>query len=469
MMQSKRRLLSKSSNHHCPALPHRSSIVARWCVVYSLILVVYLNYRFTYSVLYRIGNASTNGASISTDWDAKRQRPEFLSLPAYPDNSLTSKSGIEELERDAENIMVGSYRYSPITALQLPYADLEETKTSVAKDNNAGGYLNDDTVVLTRKGHKFNPEDGKRTPNQDRVVVLSRQDDTDWWMGLFDGHGYHGHVVSQFVSSEFMQRISNNWLNETADRSSRTSEKSNTMIKNSLRNMFLEINRSIPSVMSDSGCTAISVLKKGNSLFISNVGDSVVFVASCDKSREAKNEIKIIYSNSPHKPDIPSERERIEASGGRVQDPIFEGASARLLIPVKIGSQLLEIGLAMSRSLGDHDGLKVGLSPEPDTSVLDLSKFDKNQEFIVVAVTDGMVDFGKLSDQEVALSMAKAFSMKQTDREIQRFRTNLSRHPQTSPGLEAAIKLILEASQLWDFEPGNYRDDISIVARKLRL
>eukprot|EP00536_Pseudo-nitzschia_multiseries_P005691 jgi/Psemu1/191137/e_gw1.110.97.1 len=288
-------------------------------------------------------------------------------------------------------------------------------------------------------------------------------------MGLFDGHGYHGHAVSQFVSSEFIRHVNKEWEDESPARPSRLSDKNNAMVKDTLRNIFLEINKSIPKSISDSGCTGISVLKSGNSLFISNLGDSVVFVASYDTSKNAKNEVKIIYSNSPHKPDIPSERERIEASGGRVQDSMFEGASARLLIPIKVGFQTIAIGLAMSRSLGDHDGLKVGLSPEPDTHVLDLTKFDKNHEFFVVAVTDGMVDFGKLSKETVALTMAKVLSTKQTDFDTKQLKENVRQYPESSPGLKAATQLILEASQLWDLEPGNYRDDISIVARKIRL
>ena len=92
---------------------------------------------------------------------------------------------------------------------------------------------------------------------------------------------------------------------------------------------------------------------------------------------------------------------------------------------------------------------------QPDTYILDTSKLDKNHEYIVVAATDGLVDYDRLSTEEVALSMAKAMSS-------QSIRGR-------SSSMQAATQLILKASQLWDRDPmqGGYRDDISIAAHKL--
>uniref|UniRef100_A0A7S4AA37 PPM-type phosphatase domain-containing protein n=1 Tax=Pseudo-nitzschia australis TaxID=44445 RepID=A0A7S4AA37_9STRA len=485
MIQSKPKLWKKSSHHPCLPSLYQKSTRAKGCVLVSFALVVYLNFRFTLSVLNRTVDTIGNQGSRSVDGRAKQRKKEFLSLPSFPYKPLTAQSTIQEWDQHTQIPMTGFYRYSSIATLQLPTSDLQQLKTSRAKGVNPGDVAfrrSDDVVVLTRKGHKFNPEDGKSTPNQDRVLVLSKQDDSfydrnhgsdDWWMGLFDGHGYHGHAVSQYVSSEFTRRINKDWENESTTRPFRSSDQSNihTMVKDTLRKTFLEINKSIPSrISSSSGCTGISVLKRGNSMYISNVGDSVAFVASYDKSKNAQNGVKIIYSASSHKPDTPRERKRIEASGGRIQDPIFEGASARLIIPVLSGSQMFETGLAMSRSFGDHDGLKVGLSDEPDTDVLDLRNFDKNQEYIVVAVTDGLVDYGKLSEQEVALTMAQALSTKQNDAiDKKKHRKNIRRSSESSRGIEAAAQLILKASRMWDDEPGNYRDDISIVAHKLMI
>ena len=371
--------------------------------------------------------------------------------------------------------MIGLFRYSSIATIQLPTTDLEVPKlepkqTKEGKlSQNIDVSNNNDIVVLTRKGHKFNPEDNKRTPNQDRVLVLSRRDDdiheknkvsSDWWMGLFDGHGFYGHDVSQYVSSEFARRINKEWEDESSLISSNaaSSNKSSAAVKDMLKTLCLEINHSIPNFMRNSGSTGISVLKRGDSLYISNIGDSAGFVASYNKSL---NSLEIIYSTKPHKPDSPSERKRIERKGGKVLNPPLPGYTARLIIPVEVGGQLFESGLAMSRSFGDHDGEKVGLITEPDTDVLDLSQFDKNLEYFVVAATDGLVDFGKLSEEEVALAIAKAFSVEEE--------SHIRRRLVSARGTEAARELILKSSEKWFAEPGNYRDDISIAAHKLRF
>jgi serine/threonine protein phosphatase PrpC len=468
MIKSSRRL-SKPLGYYCLPSSQQYPFVIKGCAIFSLTLVIYLNYRFD-AILY--DTAYTDGNVLS------KSDIEFQSLRPFPNNLLTTQSTIQEWEQQTETPMIGFYRYSSTATIQLPTADLEEPRPKQIQEKGFhpdGGLSNNgDVVVLTRKGHKFNPEDRKRTPNQDRVLVLSRRDDTihgenignnDWWMGLFDGHGNYGHAVSQYVSSEFVRRINTEWEDENSSRSSKvasSNKKSSTAVKDVLRAIFLEINHSIPSFMRSAGSTGISVLKRGDSLYISNLGDSVAFVASYNKTHNSQSGLEIIYSAKPHKPDTPSERKRIEEKGGRVQDPAFKGSSARLIIPVKVGFQTFEVGLAMSRSFGDHDGIKVGLSAEPDTDVLDLSKFDKNKDYIVVAVTDGLVDFGRLSEEEVALAMAKALSTEENQ-------TNKLRRLVSAQGTEAASKLILKSSQMWDSEFGNYRDDISIVAHKLRL
>jgi serine/threonine protein phosphatase PrpC len=518
MMQSKRKLSNKSTRTHWCSSNNSSqnkysSFAIKGCFVFAVTIVIYVNFRFAYpAIYYKYGS---NGVTTHDAIKKKRDRiKEFQSLPMFPENpkSLSIKSSIQEWEQWTQEPMIGTYRYSTIATIQLPTADLEPKTKSTTKTYDpklfaknvrikAGAnnivdespkssvtFLSNDSVILTRKGHKFNPEDGIRTPNQDRVLILSKeaqQDDKnnndnnnseDWWIGLFDGHGYHGQHISQYCSLEFARHIHQLWEKDTTT----TTTKVDTI--DTLKRSFLETNRSIPPFIGSSGSTGISVLRRGNSLYISNVGDSMAFVASYNKNNN--DSIKIIYTTQPHKPDSPKERERIENAGGHVQDSPFEGASARLIIPILGGDNGIDssVGLAMSRSLGDHDGENVGLTAEPDTDVLDLSQFDKNKEYIVVAVTDGLVDFGRLSAEEVALSMSKAFSSSSSPSSLinnnnnnkqrgRKQKNNLRRSLLTPTAEAAAAKLILKASQLWIRDPdeSGYRDDISIVAHKLRI
>jgi hypothetical protein len=94
---------------------------------------------------------------------------------------------------------------------------------------------------------------------------------------------------------------------------------------------------------------------------------------------------------------------------------------------------------------------------------LDLRVLDKEKEYIIFAVTDGLVD--KVPPIQVAQHMAEALIPNELDKSKQGRRTI---HP-----LEAAEQLILRSSDLWMSDSaeheGLYRDDISLVARRLYL
>jgi len=73
----------------------------------------------------------------------------------------------------------------------------------------------------------------------------------------------------------------------------------------------------------------------------------------------------VVQLSVDHKPDLPDERARIEASGGRVK-------STRDTSRVYLATDDIP-GLAMSRSLGDFVAHRVGVSAVPDFFEYDLS------------------------------------------------------------------------------------------------
>ncbi|KAG7369259.1 protein phosphatase 2C [Nitzschia inconspicua] len=415
----------------------------------------------------------------------------LIQLPEYPpirDNIAQNSKLMREWNFWAKEPTIGSYSFPSLSGntidyvIHFPSVDLESVLTQNQHDNNkmSGTSLRTATVsssrkrlepvVSTRRGNKYSQGEGPfddeakeetdtqpyRQPNQDRVLLITRNagnnDKThsttkdDFWIGLFDGHGPYGHCVSQYVSLEVAKRIRKEWDAETEQSQPTDSE----IVKDTIKDIFLSINQSMPRLYG-SGSTGIGIWRRGNSLYLSNVGDSVAFVASFTKNPESSAEplVDIVYATRPHKPDMPEERSRIEAVGGTVEDPPFKGATARLLIPMPDGIQVF--GLAMSRSLGDHDGAKYGLIADPTTDVLDLSTLDSHKEYIVVAATDGIIDHGRLSEKEVAQTLAKSF---------------LS---EGSTPAVAAEQLIVKASDMWaaDAMMQGYRDDQSIVVRKL--
>ena len=71
-------------------------------------------------------------------------------------------------------------------------------------------------------------------------------------------------------------------------------------------------NKSIVPVamLNQAGGSAISMLKIGKTLYISDLGDSVTFVVRYDEIN-VKDFLQIVYQTKPHKPDDPLERRRI--------------------------------------------------------------------------------------------------------------------------------------------------------------
>ncbi|XP_077991842.1 protein phosphatase 1G-like [Glandiceps talaboti] len=128
---------------------------------------------------------------------------------------------------------------------------------------------------------------------------------------------------------------------------------------------------------SDSGCTAVVALLRGNELVVANAGDS-----RCIVSRGGK----AVDMSIDHKPEDLPERERIENAGGKVtMDGRVNG------------------GLNLSRAIGDHcykqnEALSAEeqmITAYPDIQTITLNPDD---EFMVVAC-DGI--WNVLSSQEV--------------------------------------------------------------------
>ena len=265
----------------------------------------------------------------------------------------------------------------------------------------------------------------------------------------YDGHGYGGELVAQYALHEVPKRLERH-------------KEFDSNVDQALIDVFVGVDEDlgkeeeIDPVLS--GCTACVVLVKGDELVLANAGDSRAVLAVACQSNETTRSVdrtcsfKALDLTIDQNPDSPGEQERIEGMGGYVSPPPEEGLSAR----VWLDSNFSQIGLAMSRSLGDHAVKSVGVIAEP---VVSRHKLQQNDEFMIIA-TDGVWEF--LSSQEAINIVARdLMSDKQN--------SSVDRDGMCTGDASIACQHLIEAAAAkWHEHEGDYRDDITALVVKVK-
>lgn len=314
--------------------------------------------------------------------------------------------------------------------------------------------------------------------NQDRSILVSPFLNEYQFLGVLDGHGTGGEIVSEYARREMPKQVAEK-VNQLAEESkgggslTKIDEVTTPKVVNILKDVFLQVDRSSPEASKSGGCTASVALQLGNKLFVANAGDSVTMVAAHRAWNESNT---IVYRSREDKPDLPDERERIEKAGGRVQIPITnrDGDTSRVIY--KDPQSKMDVGLAMSRSIGDWDA--PGVTAEPIVDVLDLDElaaivlagkdeYDCDQaecgppdvSFLVVSATDGLMDF--VTPQTIVDTIGITFFGRQSLHSRQSSAGSGHAHL-------AAEELIYLAARGWHEDMhGSYRDDITVTATKV--
>jgi len=268
-------------------------------------------------------------------------------------------------------------------------------------------------------------EPGFKKTNQDNCFAFEKYITEDQSLfGAMDGHGPHGHLVSGYVKQHLPIILVNHL----------TTEKD---VKRALTSGFVEVDKSLGNSRIDcefSGSTAVVSYLKGKTLTTAWVGDSRGVLG-----REAKKgQWEAIDLTSDHKPTNTEEKARILRSNGRVERLVDE--MGQPMGPYRVWLQYAWIpGLAMSRALGDVLAHQVGVTSEPDHSIVEIQPQDK---FIVLA-SDGVWEF--ISSKEAVDIVAQYDSAE-----------------------ESCRQLVDEAYQRWLTEEEGVVDDITAVVVKFQ-
>uniref|UniRef100_A0ACD5TGQ3 Uncharacterized protein n=1 Tax=Avena sativa TaxID=4498 RepID=A0ACD5TGQ3_AVESA len=243
---------------------------------------------------------------------------------------------------------------------------------------------------------------GEKGTNQDCSIVwegFGCQDDSIL-CGIFDGHGQWGHYVAKAVRDSLPPSLLCRWQEAVALASLIDGEKMLCDRQFDLwRQSYLaaaaavdeELRRSRRLDAFNSGCTALSIVKRGDMMVVANVGDSrAVLGTTSDDGGVAAVQLTVDF-----KPNLPQEKERIRQCKGRVHSLGDEPGVHRVWLPDRDAP-----GLAMSRSFGDYCVKDYGVISAPEVTQRRVTARD---QFVILA-TDGVWDV--LSNEEAVRIVA---------------------------------------------------------------
>jgi len=280
--------------------------------------------------------------------------------------------------------------------------------------------------------------------NQDRGVVVKNfalSDNRTALFGVFDGHGRRGERVADYAMHEIPNRLRNH-------------PKYQSNLDRAILDTYLavdaDIKRNTDLEPYHSGSTACVAVLAGSKLTVANVGDSRAVIGRRKRGEQGvrkatadllQMQYESISLTKDQNAKDPVEKRRVLKSGGYVAEPREPGLPAR----VYLDKECTLVGLAMSRSLGDHIMKQVGVIANP---VITHHALTDQDEFLILA-SDGVWEF--ISPEEAVRIVSDCLDKDLT-------------------ASEASVQLIRYAMQLWKEIEGDYRDDITaIVVRLPRL
>lgn len=310
-------------------------------------------------------------------------------------------------------------------------------------------------TIRTLTEHKTNQDRGHVVypyANQPKMALF----------GTYDGHGEKGELVAEHTMKSFSDKLHKFIVD--AYPSGRTIEGRKHYISKAINNILCDIDNDMKGRpylhASHSGTTACIVLMNNRTVWVANVGDSRAVLARRRqklvedantekwKTKSIDGKVASSHTGSTTLDTIQltkdqnaldeEERARIIKSGGYITMPIEEGLPAR----VWLDEHCSQIGLAMSRSIGDHVLKKVGVIADPVINNFDLTEED---EFLIIG-TDGIWEF--ISSTEAIKIVEGCFE-------------------EGMGASDACKELIHVAMKRWQEKEGDYRDDITAIVVRL--
>jgi serine/threonine protein phosphatase PrpC len=275
---------------------------------------------------------------------------------------------------------------------------------------------------------------------QDRVLIkeIHLKNGTSYLMlGIFDGHGTTGEHCSGFVVNniyKYMEQYLNKYGDNIHKALVKTFAKTDRMLQK-----FSRSNQDCNVLLSGTTATVVLVPSKGfekiSKIHVAHVGDSKAVISSANA--ESRKNFGVWDLTFDHNFEDPYESQRAVAKGGVVERIVINGqpqGPLRVFHP----SNRVRPGLAVSRSFGDVEAHRVGVSSDPDVLHLELLE----HEDVIMLASDGIWDM--LSGSNIL--------------------DHLDRNGWNVSSFE---KLILECARRWIYTRTGVCDDLSIIVFRL--
>ena len=224
---------------------------------------------------------------------------------------------------------------------------------------------------------------GLKKTNQDNYFIYPNfLNTTSTFLGVCDGHGLYGHLVSSYLISTLPQYLNTTLIKDSLTPSSPLSSLTQTITKS-----FIKIDNDLTTTSqidtTFSGSTCVTTIITPSRIICANTGDSRAVLG------KFQNGLWISQNLSrDHKPSEEDEMKRILSNGGRIQP--YKDENNNPIGPERVWVLDDDVpGLAMSRSFGDEVAHDVGVISIPEVWDFDFGDEDK---FVVVA-SDGLWEF----------------------------------------------------------------------------
>ena len=253
---------------------------------------------------------------------------------------------------------------------------------------------------------------GMQKTNQDSFICKTNINNIKDFniFGVLDGHGPDGHFVSEYVSefipSQIVDHPKIKNLSEPEKIYLKLKENNCKLINEAFREADKQLKNFEFDTM-ESGSTCCLVIHIGKHIICANTGDSraiVVYDISNDSNPKNIDYLSTIQLSIDYKPELPEETNRIILAGGVVEQMKDEFGVG--IGPFRVWIRGKDYpGLAMSRSIGDQNGKKVGVIPDPGIMEYTLNKSTK----FIIACSDGVWEF---LNNETVMNIGKKFYLK---------------------------------------------------------